>query len=144
MRPAALNSTLAMVCLSVIGCATVKAPGTQIQTQASADPDCRKVLSSGKEQLYCGTPEQWQEFERRVALVNAGASCRKTETATRMCLTAKQWDVFDRKVAEEWQALHGSGVTQGFGSPAPAYPGILPMQAPDNTMVPPGSMPPGR
>ena len=144
MRPAASTSLLVTVCLSVIGCATVKPPDTRIQTQATADPGCRKVMASGKEQLLCGTPEQWAEFDRRAALVNAGVSCRKTATAGRMCLTAKQWDAFDRKVAEEWQALHGSGNMQGIGPMAPGYPAIVPMQAPDNNMVPPGAMPPGR
>ena len=145
MRPAAATSPVLVAWLAVAGCATVQPPpGTQIQAQASADPACRKVVASGTEQLYCGTPEQWREFDRRVALVNAGVRCRKSASGPQMCLTAKQWDAFDRKVAEEWQALHGSGIPQGYGPLAPAYPGILPMQAPDNTMVPPGSMPQGR
>jgi len=65
---------------------------------------CRQIIKEGarEEQVYCGTEEQWAEFDRRVELINAGVTCRWARTPRELCMNTEQWKVYDRQ-ALRWR-----------------------------------------
>ena len=95
---------VAIAGLSSLGCVAV--PGRMPQSLAgSADGvSCRVISAGGKAQTYCGIPEQWREFDRRMALRDAGVTCRNARTPRELCLDARQWARVDRMAADRAQA----------------------------------------
>jgi hypothetical protein len=56
-------------------------------------------------QTVCGTAEEWAEFDRRVAEINASVTCRRTPTRSEpVCYTAEQWERYDRAVRAQRDA----------------------------------------
>jgi hypothetical protein len=98
--------------LSGLGCATAPmgaAPGL-------AESRCRNVPSlalPGKVEPLCGSPAEWAEFDRRVAELRQGFSCRPVKDSLPLCLFASQWKDVDRRNARQagWQSA-------GFGEGA--------------------------
>lgn len=73
---------------------------------ASDDVTCHTVTTAGKAQPYCGTPQQWQEFERRAAVLNTEFTCRMSWLQGRQCMTAAQWKQQERLIEDRYQAVH--------------------------------------
>jgi hypothetical protein len=97
--------------LTAFGCATVTPPTSQHQA-SSADTSCRNVASpDGKVQSYCGTAEQWAEFDSSIAKVDQGLSCRNVNTSRALCLYAKQWKYANRHLSANFRDY-------GFGNEA--------------------------
>ena len=112
MRNLYLITLAAVFGLSAMGCATMTPPGSQKQAQSTAQSSCRKVASpDGKVHSYCGSAEQWAEFDARTAKVDQGLSCRNVDTSRALCLYAKQWKYADRHFSANFRDY-------GFGSDA--------------------------
>ena len=96
--------------LAGAGCVAVRAPAPTAVSppiaQSSDGGSCREITANRKVQTYCGSPGQWQEFDRRMALVNAGVTCRNPRTPQELCLTARQWARVDRMAANRAQAAN--------------------------------------
>lgn len=63
----------------------------------AAGDSCRTVIVGTSGDVACGSAEQWAEFDRRAALINAGVTCRWARTANELCLTEEQWEVYARR-----------------------------------------------
>jgi hypothetical protein len=86
----------ALLGLSVLGCASVTPPASRNLSWLPAHAHCRNVASpDGTIRSYCGSPEQWAEFDSRMAQVDQGLSCRRSRTSQPLCLFAKQWNYMD-------------------------------------------------
>ena len=87
------------ISMSAIGIAGAQPAAGSVTSPAEPESTCRRVISEQDQggTVYCGTEEQWAEFDRRVELINAGVTCRYAYTAYERCMTAKQWKVFDRR-----------------------------------------------
>ena len=88
---------VAITALTAAGCAGTPDPAPAGTAVATGQTSCRKLITPGEEAdpVLCGTAEQWAEFDRRAALINAGVTCRKLPTE--VCLTAEQWKTLDRR-----------------------------------------------
>lgn len=103
--PAALGAA----CLLLAGCAGAPATQTSFSAPPEAQTDCRDVIPPGETEIrnLCGTPEQWAELDRRLALVEAGVTCREMLTGSSsnvyktLCYTPEQWAEFERQQAAE-------------------------------------------
>jgi hypothetical protein len=90
------SSFISLVGLCSMGCATVAPPASQTGLQLRADASCRELSApDGKTQKYCGSAEQWAEFDRRIALIQAGVTCRWANTSHELCLNASQWKTYE-------------------------------------------------
>jgi hypothetical protein len=100
---------VSLIGLAAIGCATVT-PSTPQDQASTAQSSCRKVASPDATiHSYCGTAEQWAEFDARTAQVDQGLSCRNVNTSHALCLYAKQWKYADS---------HTRAPDYGFGNEA--------------------------
>jgi hypothetical protein len=113
----------ALIALPAAGCAT--APETmQVAAAQAAGDTCRQLVPPGSEepQVLCGSTEEWTEFDRRVALIDAGVTCRSaSETPalaasrrlgpSELCMTGEQWAELDRRV--RGQAGAGTSMDEG-------------------------------
>ena len=103
MIAASLMTALGM---AIAGCATVKPQERQVVAKSLNDTTCHVVTlpqgSVGKDKVYCGTSDQWSEFERRGALVNVSMICREVaglRTGKGLCMTADNWKAFQQRRA---------------------------------------------
>jgi len=100
-----------LVGLTGFGCATVTPTTSQNHAQSTGQ-SCRTVASpDAKLNSYCGTTEQWSEFDARIAQVEQGLSCRDVGTPKALCLYAKQWKYADRRQSADFRGY-------GFGDDA--------------------------
>jgi len=77
----------------------VAAPPEAARTSAKVPEKstCRNVSSlAGVVQSMCGTPEQWTEFDSRMAKLDKGFSCKPMKGSIPLCLFAKQWQNLQR------------------------------------------------
>jgi hypothetical protein len=55
----------------------------------AVEKTCRHMVSGSEAgKTYCGTVEQWAEFDRRVALANLEAACRSVSGRNESCIAA--------------------------------------------------------
>jgi hypothetical protein len=94
-----------LVLLAISGSAqaadAAQAPGTT----------CRRMVSGSEAgKTFCGTSEQWAEFDRRVALFNADAACRELLGAegTESCFDAENGPRSERRVSLGPEGLQAS------------------------------------
>jgi hypothetical protein len=104
-------SLIALAGLINLGCVTVPPPASQPLTRTSDDVSCHKITANRKTQIYCGSPEQSRELDRRMALIDSGVTCRHARTPQELCLSAEQWERLDRMAGNRAQAA-------GMGSEA--------------------------
>lgn len=102
-------ATLCVFFTLAAGCAGAPVTQNKFNSPDEALTDCRDFVGPGetKPRNVCGTPEQWAELERRIALVEAGVTCREMLTGSTsnvlktFCYTPAQWEVFEREQARE-------------------------------------------
>ena len=105
-----------LVALSGLGCATAPTGAAHDAAQSLADSSCRNVPSltqPGKVESLCGSAAEWAEFDRRVAELEQGFSCRPVKDSPPLCLFARQWEEVDRR-----NARRAGGQPAGFGDEA--------------------------
>jgi hypothetical protein len=106
MKPLVAFSLTALVVLLAAGCAGAP-PAAEPLAQASGETTCRAMVLPGAEEetTLCGTAEQWVELERRVALIEAGVTCRWAPTPSQeLCYTEAQWEQHDRQLRNQREA----------------------------------------
>lgn len=96
--------------VSAAACAT--APSDMAAGAAQAGEDCRLTVTpaSVTPRKLCGTPEQWADYEQRIAALPSDVSCRemlvKGSNVIRMyCRTEDQWRDFERREAAAAQVF---------------------------------------
>jgi hypothetical protein len=83
--------------LTGLGCATAPTGTAHGRVQLVADSNCRNVPSqSGRIESLCGSPAEWAEFDRRIAELRQGFSCRPVRGSLPLCLFARQWEYLNR------------------------------------------------
>ncbi len=110
MKSTAVFCAAALAALCLAGCA-----GTPVQkpVAAAADVTCHNVSSNGRSTAYCGTAAQWQEMNRRIALRDAGVTCRFAHTPNEVCMSQEEWKRLKRLGLEPAPtAAYGSYATQ--------------------------------
>ncbi len=88
----------------------------QAADEAAADAapapgtSCRRMVSGSEAgKTFCGTPEQWAEFDRRVALFNADAACQRLlGEGTESCLDMETGPRSERRVPLGPEGLQAS------------------------------------
>lgn len=100
--------------------------------------ECRMINTPGikGERKACGTPENWKEYEHKLAMLGANTTCRefidnKSRTVKAYCGTPEEWKKFDndnkkrqrrlanlRRSAAYFPHSYGSGAT-------PSYPSVV-------------------
>jgi hypothetical protein len=99
-------SLITLAGLISLGCVTAAPPTSQPLTWSSDDVSCHRITANRKTQIYCGSPEQWRELDRRMALMNSGVTCRNARTPQELCLSAEQWKHLDRIAGNRAQAAN--------------------------------------
>ena len=94
--------SIALLMLSIIMSYAVLAETPATVTGPDEELTCRKIIDENtpQGQVYCGTPEQWVELDRRIALMNKGMTCRWPDTPREACMTVAEWEKYDRRVRD--------------------------------------------
>ena len=106
-------SLFAIAGLFGLGCVAVPRPVAQSLAGSPDAFSCRDISVSGTAQTYCGSSGQWQEYDRRMALRDAGVTCRNARTPQERCLSARQWARVDRMAANGAQSATFGSEAQG-------------------------------
>ncbi len=99
--------------LSSLALATEPTAPIQKPEQAVAETSCRNVTDlQGTVHSYCGTAAKWAEFDKQMAKLDKGFSCKSIkESPQQLCLFAKQWEYVNRT-----NVLARGGELNNFGS----------------------------
>lgn len=62
---------------------------------------------------YCGSAQQWAQFDKTMAQSNNGVSCRQGKRPQEVCLFTAQWQYVDRM-----KSLTSRAKFDGFGDEA--------------------------
>ena len=83
-------------------------PAVSTTTPGAKEISCRKLIVLGEEKgVYCGNTDQWEEFDRRAALINDGLICRRISPGLprQACMKPEQWKAYDRRVRNYHDSL---------------------------------------
>ena len=95
------------ILLSISAFSFVQAQPASNDSRATSQENLCKLVTSNIDAdgtVYCGSAEQWAEFDRRAALINDGVTCRWANTTRERCMTADQWVIAERRARDIAQA----------------------------------------
>ena len=109
-----LFSFTVFAAIAIAGCASTPNASTSSLAQQPDVTTCKKIFTPQDQEgtVICGVDVEWAEFDRRIAEIYDGVTCRGVDMRTgishrqsKTCMTRKQWKIYDAHLRNKDDAL---------------------------------------